>query len=123
MLYVTHQSSAQPVKPAIAQCNTAGIKVVVMVTGYHPITAHAIVKSLNIITKLTVTELQFDKLCLSRGPLRGDRGARYRDADLQRGGLDPRAQTQGDHVRGTMFQQKQGIVRELNQLGHAVATE
>lgn len=36
------------VGPAIAECNTAGVRVF-MVTGDHPITAHAIAKSLNII--------------------------------------------------------------------------
>lgn len=45
------------VKPSIAQCNAAGIKVF-MVTGDHPITAHAIAKSLNIITKKTKGEIE-----------------------------------------------------------------
>jgi Ca2+-transporting ATPase len=37
------------VKPAIELCHKAGIQVF-MVTGDHPITAHAIAKSLNLIT-------------------------------------------------------------------------
>jgi P-type E1-E2 ATPase len=43
------------VKPAIADCNTAGIKVF-MVTGDHPTTAAAIAKSLNIIKGPTLKE-------------------------------------------------------------------
>ena len=47
------------VKHAIEQCNTAGIRVY-MVTGDHPITAHAIAKSLNIITHPTKAELEYE---------------------------------------------------------------
>jgi len=37
------------VKPSIKSCNNAGIQVY-MVTGDHPITAHSIAKSLNLVT-------------------------------------------------------------------------
>jgi len=53
------------VKPAIHQCNTAGVSVY-MVTGDHPTTAHAIAKSLNIITGKTQAEL--DALNEKPGP-------------------------------------------------------
>lgn len=45
------------VKPAIEKCKVAGIKVI-MVTGDHPTTAHAIAKSLNLITGQTEAELE-----------------------------------------------------------------
>ena len=57
-MFLTHVS--------VIQCNTAGIKVF-MVTGDHPITAHAIAKSLNIITKPTKAELEFDGLPVPEG--------------------------------------------------------
>jgi len=40
------------VKPSIAQCYQAGIQVF-MVTGDHPITAHSIAKSLDLVTGYT----------------------------------------------------------------------
>jgi len=44
------------VKPSIKACYEAGIQVF-MVTGDHPITAHSIAKSLNLITGPTAAEL------------------------------------------------------------------
>jgi sodium/potassium-transporting ATPase subunit alpha len=44
------------VKPSIVSCNKAGIQVF-MVTGDHPITAHAIAKSLNLVSGPTQKEL------------------------------------------------------------------
>jgi len=44
------------VKPSIVSCNAAGIQVF-MVTGDHPITAHSIAKSLNLVTGPTQAEL------------------------------------------------------------------
>ncbi|RYG63768.1 HAD family hydrolase, partial [archaeon] len=108
------------VKPAIAQCNTAGIKVF-MVTGDHPITAHAIAKSLNIITKPTAAELAYDGLQVPEG---------YCEAIVVHG-TEMQTFTEADWSRvlkhkeivfaRTMPQQKQDIVRELNNLGNVVA--
>lgn len=108
------------VKPAIAQCNTAGIKVF-MVTGDHPITAHAIAKSLNLITKPTKAELEFDGLEVPDD---------YHEAIVVHG-TEMLTFTEQDWTRvlrhkeivfaRTMPQQKQDIVRELNKLGNVVA--
>lgn len=108
------------VKPAIEQCNTAGIKVF-MVTGDHPITAHAIAKSLNIITKPTAAELRFDGKEVPDG---------YCEAIVVHGS-EMTTFTEDDWDRvlrhkeivfaRTMPQQKQDIVRELNKLGKIVA--
>ncbi len=108
------------VKPAIASCNTAGIKVF-MVTGDHPITAHAIAKSLNIITKPTRAELEHDGL-----PVPDD----YHESIVIHG-TEMQTFTEEDWTRvlkhkeivfaRTMPQQKQDIVRELNKLGNVVA--
>eukprot|EP00604_Paraphysomonas_vestita_P002864 CAMPEP_0174818108 /NCGR_PEP_ID=MMETSP1107-20130205/720_1 /TAXON_ID=36770 /ORGANISM="Paraphysomonas vestita, Strain GFlagA" /LENGTH=1027 /DNA_ID=CAMNT_0016029509 /DNA_START=37 /DNA_END=3117 /DNA_ORIENTATION=- len=108
------------VKPAIAQCNSAGIKVF-MVTGDHPITAHAIAKSLNLITKPTKAELIFDGLEVPED---------YHEAIVIHG-TEMLNFTEADwaHVlrhkeivfARTMPQQKQDIVRELNKLGNVVA--
>lgn len=108
------------VKPAIAQCNSAGIKVF-MVTGDHPITAHAIAKSLNLITKPTKAELMFDGLEVPED---------YHEAIVVHG-TEMLNFTESDwtHIlrhkeivfARTMPQQKQDIVRELNKLGNVVA--
>lgn len=108
------------VKPAIEQCNTAGIKVF-MVTGDHPITAHAISKSLGLITKPTAAELRYD------GQVVPDD---YREAIVVHG-TEMLTFTDEDWSRvlhhkeivfaRTMPQQKQDIVRELNKLGNVVA--
>jgi sodium/potassium-transporting ATPase subunit alpha len=108
------------VKPAIAQCNSAGIKVF-MVTGDHPITAHAIAKSLNLITKPTKNELLFDGLEVPED---------YHEAIVVHG-TEMLSFTEADWTRvlrhkeivfaRTMPQQKQDIVRELNKLGNVVA--
>jgi sodium/potassium-transporting ATPase subunit alpha len=108
------------VKPAIANCNTAGIKVF-MVTGDHPITAHAIAKSLNIITHKTKAELEYEGL-----PVPDD----YHEAIVIHGTemLEFDEARWHDVLRHkqivfarTMPQQKQDIVRELNKLGNVVA--
>jgi sodium/potassium-transporting ATPase subunit alpha len=108
------------VKPAIAECNTAGIKVF-MVTGDHPITAHAIAKSLNLITSPTAAELRFDGKEVPDG---------YNEAIVVHG-TEMNTFTEDDWDRvlhhkqivfaRTMPQQKQDIVRELNKLGKIVA--
>eukprot|EP00599_Poterioochromonas_sp_BG-1_P001869 CAMPEP_0173134210 /NCGR_PEP_ID=MMETSP1105-20130129/1161_1 /TAXON_ID=2985 /ORGANISM="Ochromonas sp., Strain BG-1" /LENGTH=1071 /DNA_ID=CAMNT_0014045975 /DNA_START=23 /DNA_END=3235 /DNA_ORIENTATION=+ len=108
------------VKPAIEQCNTAGIKVF-MVTGDHPITAHAIAKSLGLITKPTAAELKFDGLPVPDN---------YYEAIVVHGS-EMLTFTEADWTRvlkhreivfaRTMPQQKQDIVRELNKLGNIVA--
>jgi sodium/potassium-transporting ATPase subunit alpha len=108
------------VKPAIEQCNSAGIKVF-MVTGDHPITAHAISKSLGLITKPTAAELRYDGL---------DVPDDYREAIVVHG-TEMLTFTEEDWTRvlhhkqivfaRTMPQQKQDIVRELNKLGNVVA--
>jgi len=108
------------VKPAIEQCNSAGIKVF-MVTGDHPITAHAIAKSLNIITAPTAAELQFNNEVVPPD---------YFEAIVVHG-TEMQTFTEADWTRvlkhkqivfaRTMPQQKQDIVRELNKLGNVVA--
>lgn len=108
------------VKPAIEQCNTAGIKVF-MVTGDHPITAHAIAKSLGLITKPTAAELKFEGEPVPEG---------YNEAIVVHGS-EMTSFTEEDWTRvlrhkeivfaRTMPQQKQDIVRELNKLGNVVA--
>jgi sodium/potassium-transporting ATPase subunit alpha len=108
------------VRPAIEQCHHAGIKVF-MVTGDHPITAHAIAKSLGLITKPTAAELKFDGQ-----PVPED----YREAIVVHG-TEMLSFTEDDWTRvlkhreivfaRTMPQQKQDIVRELNKLGNIVA--
>jgi sodium/potassium-transporting ATPase subunit alpha len=108
------------VKPAIAECNSAGIKVF-MVTGDHPITAHAIAKSLNLITRPTKAELIFDGLEVPDD---------YHEAIVVHG-TEMLNFTEDDWTRvlrhkeivfaRTMPQQKQDIVRELNKLGNVVA--
>jgi len=92
-----------------------------MVTGDHPITAHAIAKSLNIITKPTRAELE------SNGEIVPDD---YHEAIVVHG-TEMQTFDQNDWVRvlkhkeivfaRTMPQQKQDIVRELNKLGNVVA--
>ena len=108
------------VKPAIEQCNSAGIKVF-MVTGDHPITAHAIAKSLNIITKPTASELAYNGEIVPEG---------YNEAIVVHG-TEMQTFTEEDWIRvlkhkqivfaRTLPQQKQDIVRELNKLGNIVA--
>ena len=108
------------VKPAIALCKTAGIKVF-MVTGDHPITAHAIAKSLNLISYPTKAELEYEGLPVPDG---------YNKAIVVHG-TEMQTFTPEDWTRvlkheqivfaRTMPQQKQDIVRELNALGNVVA--
>ena len=106
------------VKPAIADCNTAGVKVY-MVTGDHPVTAHAIAKSLNLITKPTADELK-------------ELGREGEKADaIVVHGTQMQNFTQDDWDRvlkheqivfaRTQPQQKQDIVKQLHKLNHIVA--
>lgn len=108
------------VKPAIAQCYSAGIQVF-MVTGDHPITAHAIAKSLDIITHPTAAELKFDGKEVPED---------YHEAIVVHG-TEMNSFDANDWERvlrhkqivfaRTMPQQKQDIVRELNKMGKVVA--
>lgn len=133
------------VAPAIQDCYNAGIKVF-MVTGDHPITAHAIAKSLKLVTKETATELE----------AKGQKpGADYREAivitgslmeqhttkDLEKDKVYTEAEKKTWEVKKgedevwwdyvlthkeivfarTLPQQKQDIVKHLNKLGHVVA--
>jgi len=108
------------VKPAIKQCNAAGVRVF-MVTGDHPITAHAIAKSLDIITFETEKELLAAGKAIPEGGakaivIHGTEMTKFTEADWT-------------HVLNhqeivfarTMPQQKQDIVKHLNDLGHVVA--
>lgn len=106
------------VKGAIAECNTAGIRVF-MVTGDHPLTAHAIAKSLNIITKPTAEELK-------------DQNRSNEDAEaIVVTGTQMMSFTDDDWDRvlkhkeivfaRTLPQQKQELVKQLNALGEIVA--
>ena len=108
------------VKPSIGLCNTAGIKVF-MVTGDHPITAHAIAKSLGIITKPTAKELEEEGK-----PVPAD----FCDAIVVHGTeMLQFSVADWSHVlkhkeivfARTMPQQKQDIVNELNKLKNVVA--
>jgi sodium/potassium-transporting ATPase subunit alpha len=108
------------VRPAIEMCNTAGIRVF-MVTGDHPITAHAIAKSLNIITQPTAAELIAEGKKVPPG---------YNESIVIHGTeMLHFTATDWAHVLShkeivfarTMPQQKQDIVRELNKMGHIVA--
>lgn len=108
------------VKPAIAQCNSAGIKVF-MVTGDHPVTAHAIAKSLNIITKPTRAELEFDGKPVPEDyhesiVIHGTEMLAFNDDDWERV-----LRHKEIVFARTMPQQKQDIVRELNKRGKVVA--
>ena len=108
------------VKPAIEMCNTAGIKVF-MVTGDHPITAHAIAKSLNLITEKTKAELEFEGEIVPEG---------YAEAIVVHG-MEMETFTEADWERvlshkqivfaRTKPQQKQDIVKYLNEKKHIVA--
>ena len=108
------------VKHAIEQCNTAGIRVY-MVTGDHPITAHAIAKSLNIITHPTKAELEYEKKPVPEDynkaiVIHGTEMLDFKEADWAR----VLGHEQIVFAR-TMPQQKQDIVRELNKMGKIVA--
>lgn len=108
------------VKPAIHDCNTAGVKVF-MVTGDHPITAHAIAKSLNLITCPTKNELLDQGLPM---PPEGVQSIVVTGADLLKYTQEDWDFTLGHReivFARTMPQQKQDIVRELTKKGHVVA--
>jgi len=108
------------VKPAIKLCRTAGIQVF-MVTGDHPITAHSIAKSLDIITKPTRQELEEAGQVVPED---------YHEAIVVHGS-EMLLFDKDDWSRvlkhkqivfaRTMPTQKQDIVSELNKLGHVVA--
>ena len=108
------------VKQAIHECNTAGIKVF-MVTGDHPTTAHAIAKSLNLITGKTAEEL------LSEGkeiPPEGCKSIVVKGTELEKFNEDDwtRVLKHEEIVFArTMPQQKQDIVNQLIKLDHIIA--
>jgi len=105
------------VRDSIRECHKAGIKVI-MVTGDHPITAHAIAKSLDLVTGPTASEIadNEDSSSCEAIVLHG--------TELETFGPDD-----WTHVFShkeivfarTMPTQKQDIVRELNKMGHIVA--
>ncbi len=108
------------VKPAIQECYDAGIKVF-MVTGDHPITAHAIAKSLNLVTAPTKAELEAKGQTVPSTyneaiVIHGTEMLSFTDADWTR----VLKHKQIVFAR-TMPQQKQDIVRELNKLKNIVA--
>ena len=108
------------VKPAIHSCNTAGIKVF-MVTGDHPITAHAIAKSLDLVTFPTKKELMDEGLPI---PAEGCKAIVVTGTDLMKyteEDWDRTLKHQQIVFARTMPQQKQDIVRELSKIGHIVA--
>ena len=113
----------QSVLPAVRSCHQAGVKVF-MVTGDHPITARSIAKSLDIITKPTLEELQEDGLEDTVD------AETYREAIVVHGTeIEEFTQDDWDFVlqhkeivfARTMPQQKQDIVHQLAKLGHIVA--
>eukprot|EP00300_Choanocystis_sp_HF-7_P008250 c15808_g1_i1.p1 GENE.c15808_g1_i1~~c15808_g1_i1.p1 ORF type:complete len:897 (-),score=261.85 c15808_g1_i1:81-2771(-) len=103
----------QGVKEAIADCHRAGVRVV-MITGDHPITAHAIAKSLDIITGPVASEVAPGTPCdaivvhgqdmLEFGQADWDRVLQHSEVVFAR----------------TMPKQKQDIVRELRNKKHIV---
>jgi magnesium-transporting ATPase (P-type) len=110
----------QSVRPAIAACNTAGIRVF-MVTGDHPITAQAIAKSLNIISGPTALECKEKGISEPEGGcsaivVHGSEMTEFKPEDWSR----VLAHREIVFAR-TMPQQKQDIVRELNAIGYVVA--
>lgn len=107
------------VRSAIKDCNTAGVRVF-MVTGDHPVTAHAIAKSLNLITGKTAAEHVEDgeavpDVCHSL-VVHGTEMEKFGKADWER----VFSHKEVVFAR-TLPQQKQDIVRELNARGHIVA--
>jgi len=108
------------VKPALRECETAGIRVF-MVTGDHPLTAHAIAKSLSLVTKRTAKEIEEA----------GEQvPADYCGAIVVHGQeIETFNEDNWAHVlkheqivfARTMPQQKQEIVKQLNALDHIVA--
>ena len=109
------------VKEAIEQCHTAGIKVF-MVTGDHPTTAHAIAKSLNLITGDTQIELDEKGIILPEGEKCESivvKGTDLLDFD------DDKWQFVLGHKEivfaRTMPQQKQDIVQQLAKLDYITA--
>jgi sodium/potassium-transporting ATPase subunit alpha len=106
------------VKPSIQQCYDAGIQVF-MVTGDHPITAHSIAKSLNLVTGKTLQELEEEGDTTTKPNaivIHGQEITHFDAEDWKR------VLSHKEIVFArTMPQQKQDIVRELHKLGHVVA--
>ncbi len=114
------------VKPAIEQCNAAGIRVY-MVTGDHPVTAHAIAKSLNLISGPTAAELEANDYDKAKYPnLKAEDIYSIVIHGTQMESFTPQ---DWEHVLAhkevvfarTMPQQKQDIVRYLNAQNKVVA--
>jgi len=109
------------VKKAIEECHTAGIKVF-MVTGDHPTTAHAIAKSLNLITGDTLEELNEKGTTLTDGErakaivIKGTDLLDYNDEMW-----DFALSHEEIVFARTMPQQKQDIVNHLRKLDFIIA--
>lgn len=109
------------VKAAVAKCHKASIKVI-MVTGDHPVTAHAIAKNLDLITKKTKAELEKEGKTVDPET--------FADAIVVHGTeLEDFKESDWQHVlkheqivfARTMPQQKQEIVIKLNKMNQIVA--
>jgi magnesium-transporting ATPase (P-type) len=108
------------VKKAVSECNTAGVKVI-MVTGDHPTTAHAIAKSLNLITKKTHKEYVDEGLEV---PPEGAKSIVVKGTDLLTYSDEDWKNTLCHEeivFARTMPQQKQDIVNELIKMDHIIA--
>ena len=109
------------VKESIVKCHEAGIKVF-MVTGDHPTTAHAIAKSLNLITADTQAELNEKGIVLPEGE-------RVKSIVVKGTDLLDFDDAKWDFVLSheeivfarTMPQQKQDIVQHLSKLDYVTA--
>eukprot|EP00300_Choanocystis_sp_HF-7_P020371 c20577_g1_i1.p1 GENE.c20577_g1_i1~~c20577_g1_i1.p1 ORF type:complete len:1182 (+),score=331.57 c20577_g1_i1:110-3655(+) len=105
------------VRSAIAECNSAGVRVF-MITGDHPVTAHAIAKSLNIISGPTKEELaamgRQDEKC-DAIVVHGQEMQGFDEKDW----LRVLSHKEIVFAR-TMPQQKQDIVRELRKMKQVV---
>lgn len=109
------------VKAAVKKCQKAHIKVI-MVTGDHPVTAHAIAKNLDLITKKTKAELELEGKVVDPET--------FADAIVVHGTeLESFTESDWQHVlkheqivfARTMPQQKQQIVIKLNKMNQIVA--
>jgi len=109
------------VKQAIGECHIAGIKVF-MVTGDHPTTAHAIAKSLNLITGDTLEEMTEKGITLPEGEKPKSiviKGTDLLDFDDEK--WDFVLSHEEIVFARTMPQQKQDIVTHLSKLDYIIA--
>jgi sodium/potassium-transporting ATPase subunit alpha len=108
------------VKESIIECHNAGVKVF-MVTGDHPTTAHAIAKSLNLITKPTKDELIEQDLPI---PPEGCKSIVIKGSDMTHFTPEKWEEVLNhDEIvfARTMPQQKQEIVLHLQKRDHIIA--